>query len=310
MLENALGFILALFLVFYQRKDIVDRVRDSKLLSQCLNVMFSICDSFYDSAIFLTFSIQIASIVVLVRLNFGVSANGMGDITARITWAVSLLTMLPLTYVAYISSPLQEPGHNISIVSASMPKNGSSKNRTFALFVVCWLLSVYPFLSRMISTFVPGAIGSGNTKIISENNWAILEASCLSSVSVLTDKENTVIDVLGVAGSLFVSLLTIVKILWLAMLRQHADSRLTRVIRKRFLNTSSQGHKLGGTLLVAIPIFAIGQIWTIFRLRSLQTQISRAAGNSDVDGEWTFGQVVAVTVFFPVLVEAWSSLAS
>lgn len=162
----------------------------------------------------------------------------------------------------------------------------------------------------MISTFAPGAIGSGNTKITLENNWVILEASCLSSVSVLTDKENTVIDVLGVAGSLFASLLIIIKILWLAMLRQHADSRLTRVIRKRFLNTSSQGHKLGGTLLVAIPISAIGQIWTIFRLRNLQTQISRAAENSDVDGEWTFGQIVAVTVFFPVLVEAWSSLAS
>lgn len=96
ILENALGFILALFLVFYQRKDIVDRVRDSKLLGQCLNVMFFICDSFYDSAIFLTFSIQIASIVILVRLNFGVSANGMGDITARVTWVVSLLIMLSL----------------------------------------------------------------------------------------------------------------------------------------------------------------------------------------------------------------------
>ena len=167
-LENTLDFILALFVLACRHKYIVDQVRDSKLLSQCWNVMFSICDSFYDSAIFLAFSIQIASIVVLKRLNFGVNANGMGDNTARITWAVSLLTMLPLIYVAYISSPLQEPGNNISLISASMPKDGSSENRTFALFVVCWLLSVYPFLSRMISTFVPSAIGSGNTKIISK----------------------------------------------------------------------------------------------------------------------------------------------
>jgi hypothetical protein len=33
--------------------------------------------------------------------------------------------------------------------------------------------------------------------------------------------------------------------------------------------------------------------------------MTAAAGNSFADGQWTFGQVVAVTVFVPVLVEAW-----
>lgn len=51
--------------------------------------------SFDDCATLFTFSIQIASIVVLARVEYGLSATAMGDVTVRTNWTVSALTLFP-----------------------------------------------------------------------------------------------------------------------------------------------------------------------------------------------------------------------
>jgi hypothetical protein len=43
----------------------------------------------------------------------------------------------------------------------------------------------------------------------------------------------------------------------------------------------------------------------VVRDQVLQKQMTAAADNDFADWQWTFDQVVAVTVFVPVLVEAW-----
>ena len=102
IIENVLGFVLVSSL-FILRRGIPEHQQTSSAapLLRYLAVATRGCDSFHDCAVFFTFSIQLACIVVLARLDFGVSANGMGDSTAKITWAISLLTMLPITYVAF-----------------------------------------------------------------------------------------------------------------------------------------------------------------------------------------------------------------
>ena len=102
IIENVLGFVLVSSL-FILRRGVPEHQQTSSAapLHRYMAVATRGCDSFHDCAVFFTFSIQLACIVVLARLDFGVSANGMGDSTAKITWAISLLTMLPITYVAF-----------------------------------------------------------------------------------------------------------------------------------------------------------------------------------------------------------------
>ena len=57
-------------------------------------------------------------------------------------------------------------------------------------------------------------------------------------------------------------------------------------------------------LIVCVPLLSIGLIWSYFRLQSFQTHITHALGTENADSEWGFGQVVAVIVFLPVIVEA------
>lgn len=52
-------------------------------------------------------------------------------------------------------------------------------------------------------------------------------------------------------------------------------------------------------------MLSVGLIWTFFRLQKSQSQLAQNAGTQDADAAWSFGQLVAVTVFAPVLGEAW-----
>lgn len=262
------------------------------------------CSCYYDCAIFFTFSIQLACVVVLARLDFGVSASGMGDSTAKITWAISLLTMLPVMYVAFNSDLLREP-LSITKTSGKRQKIKDRKEQLrFLLFVVCWVISIYPFLSRMIETFGSSMMG-GNNAVISTSEWNSVQAVCLADANSITQKEMTAMDFFAVAGSLLVCLPTLTKIVWLAIQRQHGDSRLVDYVQKYLLRRKGQKNRLLMALFIAIPVIAISQLWTILRLRGFQQQVSQASGNQNIDGQWTFGQIAAVTIFVPVLVECW-----
>ncbi len=297
VLENALGFFFASALSIVPRSaprsgkaerliPHVERVRD---------VLMQGCSSYYDSAIFLCFSVQIASIVMLSRLDFGTSASGMGDSTAKITWAVSLLTLLPLLYVAYLPHLLQGP-----VSDQQAARQDSKRKLRFGLFSMCWLLTLYPFYSKMIGYFGPSLIGDGEGQAISDDDWNIIQAVCTANVEAISDRELVAMQFFGVAGSLFVSICTLFKVIWLGLHRQHRDSRFVQKIQKYRV---SIGPKLTMIFLMLLPLLAISQIWTILRLRQFQQGISRNTGNENFDSQWTFGQIASITVFAPVAVE-------
>ncbi|CAL8577945.1 hypothetical protein XPA_003753 [Xanthoria parietina] len=297
VLENALGFFFASALSIVPRSaprggkaerliPHVERVRD---------VLMQGCSSYYDSAIFLCFSVQIASIVMLSRLDFGISASGMGDSTAKITWAVSLLTLLPLLYVAYLPHLLQGP-----VSDQQAARQDSKRKLRFGLFSMCWLLTLYPFYSKMIGYFGPSLIGDGEGQAISDDDWNIIQAVCTANVEAISDRELVAMQFFGVAGSLFVSICTLFKVIWLGLHRQHRDSRFVQKIQKYRV---SIGPKLTMIFLMLLPLLAISQIWTILRLRQFQQGISRNTGNENFDSQWTFGQIASITVFAPVAVE-------
>lgn len=295
---------MALALVLFRGRAANSHTINAKLLDRCTSIVRRGCSCFYDCAVFFTFSIQMACIVVLARLDFGVSASGMGDSTAKITWAVSLLTMLPLTYIAFNPELLRESATRTSTNAKSQKEINHKEQLRFLLFSLCWLLSVYPFLSRMMETFGPSMIGS-TSAVVSTNEWDTIKASCVANVNSITNNETLAMEVFAAAGSLFLCLLALTKVIWLAMQRQHEDSWLVGFIRNHLLREKGHQNRLSVALFTAIPIIAISQLWTILRLRSFQEQISQASGNQDSDGQWTFGQIAAVTIFVPVLVECW-----
>ena len=305
VLENFLGLLLsAAVSILHRRSRGGLNAGRTKLFDRCMTVAKRGCRCFYDCAIFFTFSIQVACIVVLARLDFGVSASGMGDSTAKITWAVSLLTIIPLTYVAFNPDLLRGSADEID----SNPKDRLIRDRReqarFLLFVLCWVLFIYPFLSRMMETLGPSMIG-GDNSTISNSDWDSVAAVCISNIHSISDSEILAMKVFSVAGSLFVCIPALLKIIWLAINRQHEQSRMVQYIRKEAAALSSLRSNFLIVLFIMIPAIAISQLWTIFRLRNFQKQISQASHNTDIDGEWTFGQIAAVTIYVPVLVECF-----
>jgi hypothetical protein len=130
-----------------------------KVLTQTLDV-------YHDSAVFLAFSVQIASVVMLVKVNFGISADTMGANIVEITWIVSLLTLLPLSYGVFVfrignaQKLLQVEEDTTQTTNRDNEKSkkkfakGRRKDRLrFLLFIISWMVSAYPLFSRMICTF-------------------------------------------------------------------------------------------------------------------------------------------------------------
>ena len=304
--ENVLGFTLVLALFVLRHRTRSQRASNEKL-QRYIRVATQGCRSFHDCASFFTFSIQLACIVVLARLDFGISASGMGDSTAKITWAISLLTMLPLLYVAFNPDLLREPSAHTYGDEKFRRRIDRKEQLRFLLFALCWLLFMYPFFSRMMETFGPSAIGgiSGHGQAISTSDWDAVQSICVANVQPITQREIVAMKVFSVTGSLFVCLLALCKILWLAVKRQHGRSRLVHYIRGRWLKGRSHESQLSIAMFIAIPIIAVSQLWTMFRLRTFQEQVSQSSGTQDSDGQWTFGQIAAVTIFVPVLVECW-----
>jgi len=92
----------------------------------------------------------------------------MGDTATRLTWSVSLVTLLPLVYAAFMPQLLEEEkesdvgligdqGSTAGNLTASPERKPLEEEKQyypkqglhFKLFLLCWALSVYPFMSKM-----------------------------------------------------------------------------------------------------------------------------------------------------------------
>lgn len=249
---------------------------------------------FYDCVTFFTFSIQIASIVVLVKVDSGISGALMGDTTVRLTWIVSTLSLLPmmqtLMTIDYRNRRAMEPG-----------AESRSKQR-FVHFIICWALSIYPFFSRMVETFQPSVVGNQTGAVISDGGWTTIEQMCLAGTNPPSEIQYTLMTSFGITGSLVLSLFAGWNIL-LAGIQKHypdraASLRIMRRISPRFRNP------IVVVLLQVLSLISAFLIWSYLRLQKFQSQVSAGAGAQDSVKQWAFGQIVAAVVLLPVLGEA------
>lgn len=257
--------------------------------------------SFDDCATFFTFSIQIASIVVLARVDYGLSAASMGDVTVRTTWTVSALTLLPLMYIHLVSKKPQKGAKEQAVKSTSTAPSSERTLRDL-LFSICWACSMYPTLSRMIESFGASVVGDKPSDALTKNEWNMLQNICLSGTSPPSEAEYRSMNAFGIMSFLLTSLFAISKIV-MAGIRRHYDHRLQQH-HKLVSKVQERLHIVKQILIVCIPFLSIGLIWSYLRLQSFQTHITNALSTENSISEWGFGQVVAVIVFLPVIVEA------
>lgn len=184
-----------------------------------------IVDAYHSSAMFLALSIQLASIVVLGRTDFGHSA-------VKLTWTTSVLTLLPLLYctftprLGYYSMTESdctccEQTHD---QQARMEAYRRGNSRLY-LFILCWMLSLYPFLSRMIQTYGPSKIGEGGGTVISTPDYTIIWQLCNEGVIPVTFRETQATNASGITSWVVISIFAIAAMVGLGVERNHPDSR-------------------------------------------------------------------------------------
>ncbi|KAL8732563.1 MAG: hypothetical protein Q9181_003905 [Wetmoreana brouardii] len=108
----------------------------------------------------------------------------------------------------------------------------------------------------MVGYFGPSLIGNGPGQVISYDDWNIVQESCIGDVKDVSAKELVAQQVFGVAGSLFISICALAKIIWLGLQRQHKGSRL---VQWAHVHQTSMEPKLSILLFIVLPGFAISQ---------------------------------------------------
>ena len=289
IIENVLAFVLVLTLYIIRNRLQSPGANLTSSSPRYLKVAIRACSCYQDCATFFAFSTQLACLVILLEYSFDISVTEIGYSTANIAEAVSLLTLLPLIYIAFQSDLLRD--NNQTQTTSQMKNDEHTQTLRFGLYVMCWLLSIYPFLSRMYHAFGPK---SGELSITESSQ---IKNLCFTDVDGSARNEVIAMKIFAVSGHVLVSILTVAK-----LVRPQVKGLLN--IHLNSIQIFGRKTPFGALLFILLPAFAASQIWTILRIQGIQKEISVFAGNVDADGKWTFGQIVAVTVFFPVPIQA------
>ncbi|KAK6541428.1 hypothetical protein TWF694_007239 [Orbilia ellipsospora] len=324
IIGNALGYLSLVGLIVYWE---VSRYRGRSSLNKKVEEQVVKCiDALHVCVLWFCISIQIASIALLVKVDFGLDATGMEFSTMEITWSVSILALLPLIYLTFLPT-------DISYRSSSLPNNDFQKPDSvhdpeketppsrFVLFrintiALCWILSIYPFLSRMLETFGPSKIGDGGNSVITTAEWEKIQDLCLSGVSGISDISYKVFLGFGIFGWIWFTLFTTAGLVMVYLCRQRPDSRLIPKFESYFLVTQAQKGSestpsrrpivMWIALAVITPMAAGINIWSIFANQKFQQDISKTTGAISATPEWGFGQIVAIIIYGPVCWEVFN----
>jgi hypothetical protein len=252
-------------------------------------------DSYADAAVLLSFSIQLASLVILVKKDFGISAADFGSLTVEVTWAAALLTMLPMTILCYIHKD----------VSGREGQLEDRRDLRMILACISWCMFFYTFVSRMVANYGPSQIGVPQPgapqpvlSVTEANNIALL---CYQGQEGLSPSENTIFQVFALGGSLFVSMAILGALAWALM--ERSDTVVFKLVRQASIATWLLPKTAKQVLIAFVVVWSVPQLWVIIIFRSMQQALAVSIDSADYDNSWSFGQIVAVTVFLPVFIE-------
>ncbi|KAI9799881.1 MAG: hypothetical protein M1833_003803 [Piccolia ochrophora] len=291
LINTVLGFSLAMTFAVAQHLSKGNPCRTSSLLGNLFR-------TYFNCAIYFAVSIQIANVVIFAKKDMGITASGFGGLTEQMTWCISLLTMLPLLFPVFIQGVFRD-----------------RNDLRYFLFCICWALFFYTFQSHMASSFGnTSQIGDkgprktdGSGPIITTVRWSQISHMCFAGVEVLSDQAWLATQAFGITASLFICLLTLIRAGWIILMRRLPE--MAMVFRKRFLHERGMKRICPLILLATVLILTLPQIWVLFQIRLLQRGLAHELDIQFDDERWTFGQIVAVSFFAPVLAELLHDLA-
>jgi len=263
----------------------------------------------------------VASNYALAKRDFDISASGFGIFEIQITFAVTVVSVLPLLYPLLLSMDPQE-ARTVDDGAAAKIKSEYNSNlqQKFRLILLGLTLALfmYPFISQCIHNWAPTDIGEGNgpggSTVVNSTEWSALTSTCFGDVNPIADFENTLICVFELLGSLLFILAT----LWgffTFFVRRGFNTRISKDIVVTRIQASAsrtlekfrlppKTRLVAQILLLLAPLLSsIPLLWGVFRLREVEKALARATANLYLDNDWSFGQVVAIVIFAPVLVD-------
>ncbi|KAF4996716.1 hypothetical protein FDECE_12315 [Fusarium decemcellulare] len=294
IIELALGVVLSLAVIYLRHQQKKGRASEwNKIFISGLRV-------FFDSAAYFALALQLATIVVLVRKDYGISTDGLGAIEARIAQSVAVVSMMPLLYPVALLEPEPEPDSSADDVR---------HNARLLLLSSTVSLSIYPFLSRCIHAFGQSPIGNRKGSEVTPNDWGKVALMCFPGSFKDLTKSTTWKALPGL--ELTASLITYLFTFWLlAGLHAPRGNEKGQQRPKESLSWRERvkkwfGKRLLVSILPLVVIFslAVPLLVVIFRLRKLQEDLSDNMGEEYEGQNWGFGQIVSIVLFFPVVVE-------
>lgn len=258
-------------------------------------------DKYAEAAVILAFSVQIAALVLIIKKLFGFSAVDFGSLTVEVTWAAALLAMLPMPIVHLISAESAEQGRDNSTSRPEGHDTTESRDLRLVWIMLAWALFFFTFTCRMANRYSSGQVGDGPSKVISDAEAENIKELCFRRRTILPNAEEVAFDFFALGGSLFVSFV-IIGIVIDAVGQKGGWAWSTR-IRKSGAFAKANSITGRAILILNVVLWGLPQLWTIFRFRGIQAALAQSINMVNNDNTWSFGQIMAVVVFLPVVVQ-------
>ncbi|KAH6900390.1 hypothetical protein B0T10DRAFT_26718 [Thelonectria olida] len=289
ILELALGTVLSCIVLMLKSN-----------ASRAHHVFTSGLVVFFDSAVYFAMAVQLATIAVMIRKDYGISTVDLGAIETRIAHVVAVISLLPLLYPTALLETARDRGMNHS--------------RRLMLLSVTVALSFYPFLSRCIHAYGASPIGNGGNAEVKSRDWNQVEDMCFQDGldGLRTSAIYQSLDALELATSLFIYLVTFWLMAALPVSRYHDNEKLRRhsPTKGRFFSQRERvkhwfsRHALVASMPMLFVVAVAGLLLqVVFQLRELQESVARTAEQAYEGNNWGFGQIAAIVLFLPVGVE-------
>jgi uncharacterized membrane protein len=142
--------------------------------------------------------------------------------------------------------------------------------------------------------------------VISTVDWGFIEEACFKDVQVVSSGSETAMTAFGIVSWLLVTIIVVCKIFLSAT--KGSFKRQHKWLKNRnfsFDADTANGFWVWLALIATVFMILIVQFWAFFRLRRFQRDMNEAAGGNFPDDQWTFGQVVSIVIFIPVVVEVF-----
>ncbi|KAH7143040.1 hypothetical protein DER46DRAFT_640067 [Fusarium sp. MPI-SDFR-AT-0072] len=268
----AVGYVLEITLSIFLSLAVIMFKRSGKN-SQRHEVAKAGLEVFVDCAAYFALALQLATIAVLARKDYGISTADLGAIEARISQSVAVVSMMPLLYPVALLEPAAKNSTRANI----------KHNARLLLLSVTVALSFYPFLSRCIHAFDISPIGEGKGSEVSSTDWSVVEDMCFPAEYRNIGRSTNFKSLNGL--ELTASLITYIFTFWLlaglpgtcydhdekAKDAKEAEDKTSW--RERVNKWFSDRPLVAVLPLLVFVGLTIPLLWVIFTLRNVQKQI-------------------------------------